>query len=223
MGVTMFAARLCPLALVVLAGCTEPTPPGPARTEPSATPAPSSGPNAASATAPVDAGAVASADAGSRSGLPPRPVPKEVAVVQMDMSDEIQMKASGYLSALRAPHADDPAADPTYAEDLRKKLDGFSKGLDRGADKASMNQSAVVYGGRQIDLLMSTGCQPDTPIKLLVQRAGIPMSTAYSHGVLAIRCNDKSLQCVQSTRDPEASLCTSAPRKKAGLPGKPGH
>ena len=219
----MFAARLCSCALVVLVGCTEPTPPAPAQsspTEPSSAPLPSTAPSGPLAAGLADAGAPA--DAGSRTGLPVRPVPKDVAVVQMDMSEEIQMKASGYLSALRAPHVDDPAADPTYAEELRKKLDGFSKGLDRGADKATMNQSAVVYGGRQIDLLMSSGCQPETPMRLLVQRAGVPMSTAYSHGVLAIRCNDKSLQCVQSTRDLEASLCTSAPRKSGGgLPGKP--
>lgn len=197
--------------LLVALGCTDPPAPSPADAAPAS--APSNAP-AAAASAASTSSQDAGTDAGPKSASPVRPVPKDVAVVQMDMPEEIQMKAVGYLSALRAPRPDDPAADEAYAEELRKKLDGFSKGLDRGADKATMNSSAVAYGGRQIDLFMSTGCQPDTPKMLLVQRAGVPMSTAYSRGVLAIRCNDKTLQCVQSTRDPDAALCTSAPRKK---------
>jgi len=35
-----------------------------------------------------------------------------------------------------------------------------------------------------------------------------------SHGVLVIRCNDARVQCLQSTRDPEDVLCTTAPRHK---------
>ncbi len=171
----------------------------------------------------ADAGAIV-ADAGANRTKPriERPVPKDVTVVRMDMPEDVQMKASQYMAAMRAPGDDDPSADPTFAEELRKKLDGFSRAMDRGSDKATMNRSAVMAGARQIDLLMSEGCQPDTPKRLTVQRAGVQLSMAYQHGVLVIRCNDKKLQCLQSTRDPDDVLCTSAPRKnKPGLPGKP--
>lgn len=163
------------------------------------------------------------ADAGPPRPKVERPVPKDVAVVRMDMPEEVQIKAITYMSAMRAPLEGDPAADPDYAEELRKKLDVLSRAMDRGSDKATMNKSAVMSGGRQIDLLMSEGCQPETPKKLVTQRAGVQLSTAYSRGVLVIRCNDKTLQCLQSTRDPDDVLCTSAPRKNkpGGLPGKP--
>lgn len=216
----MLARCSCFVLVTVAVGCSEP--PAPSST-PDAAPAPTASASApAPATsAPHDAGASAS-DAGTKVAMPERPVPKDVAVVRMDMPEEVQMKAITYMSAMRAPHADDPAADSVYAEELRKKLDGLSKALDRGGDKATMNKSAVMGGGRQIDLLMSEGCQPETPKKLLVQRAGVQLNAAYSRGVLVIRCNDKTLQCLQSTRDPDDVLCTSAPRKAhPGLPGKP--
>lgn len=211
----MNVARSCSCALLLVVGCTEP--PAPVRADAAAETA-----TAASTPTPVASVRDAGADGGSKVPMPERPVPKDVAVVRMDMSEEVQMKAITYMSAMRAPHADDPAADSAYAEELRKKLDGLSKALDRGSDKAKMNSSSVMGGGRQIDLLMSEGCQPDTPKKLLVQRAGVQLSTAYSRGVLVVRCNDKTLQCLQSTRDPDDVLCTSAPRKnRPGLPGKP--
>ena len=168
---------------------------------------------AAAAPLPVPVTSAATADAGVKRPMPERPVPKDVAVVRMDMSEEIQMKAITYMSAMRAPGPDDPPADATYAEGLRQKLDAISRAADRGSDKATMNRSEVIGGGRQIDLLMSEGCQPDTPKKLLVQRAGVQLNAAYTHGVLVIRCNDKTLQCLQSTRDLDDVLCTSAPRK----------
>jgi hypothetical protein len=186
-------------------------------------PAPSVADASPAVVAPVavaDAGAAA--DGGAKKPRIERPVPKDVTVVRMDMPEDVQMKASQYMAAMRAPNDDDPAADPTYAEDLRKKLDGLSRAMDRGSDKATMNSSAVMAGARQIDLLMSEGCQPDTPKKLTVQRAGVQLNMAYMHGVLVIRCNDKKLQCLQSTRDPDDVLCTSAPRKnKPSLPGAP--
>ncbi len=212
----MTVARLtCACALLLASGCKEdPAPPAPATLDAGLVAESPPTPNA------VDAGHV---DAGPPRPKVERPVPKDVAVVRMDMSEEIQMKAITYMSAMRAPLDGDPAADPDYAEELRKKLDTLSRAMDRGSDKATMNKSAVMSGGRQIDLLMSDGCQPETPKKLLTQRAGIQLSTAYSHGVLVVRCNDKSLQCLQSTRDPDDVLCTSAPRKNkpGGLPGKP--
>lgn len=198
-------------ALFVASACKEPPPP-PAK--------PDAG--AATVTAPAPDAGTAVADAGAKKPRIERPVPKDVTVVRMDMPDDVQMKASQYMAAMRAPGEDDPSADPTYAEELRKKLDALSKAMDHGSDKATMNSSAVMAGARQIDLLMSEGCQPDTPKKLTVQRAGVQLSMAYQHGVLVIRCNDKKLQCLQSTRDPDDVLCTTAPRKnKPGLPGKP--
>ena len=199
----------CVYALLLTSACNEPAPA-------------LSDASAAAALPVADAGAAAVPDAGAKKPRIARPVPKDVTVVRMDMPEDVQMKASQYMAAMRAPNDDDPSADPTYAEELRKKLDGLSRAMDHGSDKATMNSSAVMAGARQIDLLMSEGCQPDTPKRLIVQRAGVQLSMAYQHGVLVIRCNDKKLQCLQSTRDPDDVLCTSAPRKsKPGLPSKP--
>lgn len=168
---------------------------------------------ALAAAATADAGP---ADAGDAVPMPERPVPRDTPVVSMTMSEEVQMKAIQYMIAMRAPRPVDPAVDEAYVADVVKKLKGASLAVDRGAGKASMNRTEAVASGRQIDLLMADGCTPETPKKIAVQRAGIPLSILHAHGVLALRCNDKKLQCLQSTRDPGDVLCTSAPRKPAG-------
>lgn len=208
-------SRLAVLLGLVVLGCdkpTEPTTTAPAAS--SAEPAPS----APAASAPIeDAGA---SDASVKVTMPERPVPKDVAVVRMDMSEEIQMKASAYMAAMRAPHVGDPSPDTAFVEELRGKLAPLSRAADKGANKATMNKTEISAGGRVIDLLMADGCQPDTPAKLAA-RAATPLSTLYAHGILVLRCNDKSLQCLQSTRDTSDVLCTSAPRKgRGGLPGR---
>lgn len=164
----------------------------------------------------ADAGA-AMDEAGSKPpviAMPERPVPRPQTMVGSGMSIEIQQKAISYMVAMRAPHLDDVPADPTYATDLVTKLKPIVLSMDSGADKARMDRVEMVANGRQIDLLMAGGCDEKTPLRAVVSRAGVPFATLVSHGVLVIRCNDIKIQCLQSTRDPDDVLCTTAPRHK---------
>jgi hypothetical protein len=126
---------------------------------------------------------------------------------------EQQQKAIAYMVAMRAPRVDEQNSDPAYANDLATKLKPIVMSIDTGADKR-LNRVEVAANGRQIDLLMAGGCDEHTPVKAVVQRAGTPLATLVLHGVLVIRCNDAQKQCLQSTRDPDDVLCTTAPRHK---------
>ena len=178
--------------------------------------APSATTASPAATAVTDAGA-ATDEGGSKApviAMPERPVPRPQTMVGSGMSIEIQQKAISYMVAMRAPHLDDVPAEPTYAADLVTKLKPIVLSMDSGADKARMDRVEVVANGRQIDLLMAGGCDEKTPLRAVVSRAGVPFATLVSHGVLVIRCNDVKIQCLQSTRDPDDVLCTTAPRHK---------
>ena len=172
------------------------------------------------ASAPVGSGTGTGGDGGDDSGaknvipMPERPVPRPQTMVGSGMPIEVQQKAISYMVAMRAPHLDDAAADPSYAKDLSEKLKPIVLSMDSGGDKARMNHVDVVANGRQIDLLMAAGCDEKTPVRAVVSRAAIPLATLVSHGVLVIRCNDAKIQCLQSTRDPDDVLCTTAPRHK---------
>lgn len=146
--------------------------------------------------------------------LPERPIPKPQSMVTAGMSIEVQQKAIAYMVAMRAPQPGDASADPTYAGDLIAKLKPISLAMDTGADKARMNRVEMVANGRQIDMFMSNGCDERTAQKAVIHRAGLTMLALASHGVLVVRCNDARVQCLQSTRDPEDVLCTTAPRHK---------
>lgn len=184
-------------------GATASAPTSPPAAPPPATP---------SSMAPSGASAAADGDAGA--GMPPRPIPKPDNTVGSAMPQETQMRAITYMSAMRAPRPGDANADVAYAEALAKKLDPISKSLDHGPDKAKMNRTEVSAGGRQIDLLMSLGCGAKAPFQAVVQRSGTPLSALFSHGVLVVRCNDSRVQCLQSTRDADDVLCTTAPRHR---------
>lgn len=134
-------------------------------------------------------------------------------MVTASMPIDVQQKAIAYMVAMRAPRPDDPNADPAYANDLAAKLKPIVLSIDTGADKR-LNRVEVEANGRQIDLLMAGGCDDKTPTKAVVQRAGVPLATLALHGVLVVRCNDARQQCLQSTRDPDDVLCTTAPRHK---------
>jgi hypothetical protein len=144
--------------------------------------------------------------------MPERPVPKPETMVSSSAPIEVQQKAIAYSMAMRAPHPDDANAEPEYAKELANKLKPISLSMDNGPDKGRMNRTDVIASGRQIDLLMSSGCNEKTAIGAVVQRAGVPLATLASHGVFVVRCNDARIQCFQSTRDPEDVLCTTAPR-----------
>jgi hypothetical protein len=175
--------------------------------------APASATGGSAGAEPADAGAAVDA-AKPVIAMPERPVPRPQTMVGSGMSIEVQQKAIAYMVAMRAPHLDDAAADPAYAGDLVNKLKPIALSMDTGGDKARMNRVEMVANGRQIDLLMSGGCDEKTPLRALVSRAGVPFATLVSHGVLVVRCNDSRVQCLQSTRDPEDVLCTTAPRHK---------
>ena len=169
----------------------------------------------AAATATASARPDAGSDAGAKTTpMPERPVPRPQTMVSMNMPVDVQMKASNYMVAMRAPHLDDAAAEPAYAADLVTKLKPISLAMDSGGDKGRMNAVNIVANGRQIDMLMSAGCDEKTPLRAVVTRAGLSFATLVSHGVLVVRCNDAKIQCLQSTRDPDDVLCTTAPRHK---------
>ena len=179
--------------------------------------------SAASATATVpDASAVSAGgtDAGGEARpksafpMPEQPVTLPQTMVGSGMPVETQQKAIGYMAAMRAPHPDDAPADPAYAKDLVEKLKPISLAMDNGAEKGRMNRVEMVASGRQIDILMAAGCDEKTPVRAVATRASVPLAALVSHGVLVIRCNDMRIQCLQSTRDPDDVLCTTAPRHK---------
>ena len=179
-------------------------------------------PGTAASTAP--SGPTDSAEAGAGAGaapspsasfaMPERPIPKPQTMVGAGAPQETQMKAIGYMVAMRAPRPDDPPADEAYAADLVNKLKPVVLAMDKGPDKAKWNRVEMVAKGRQIDLMMSDGCDAKAPFNAVAQRLNIPLATLLSHGVLVIRCNDTKHQCLQSTRDPDDVLCTTAPRHK---------
>lgn len=166
--------------------------------------------DASATSGPSDAG---SADAG-RAEMPERPIPRPQTMVRASMPIEVQQKAIVYMAAMRAPRPGDPNADATYADALAERLRPIALAIDTGSKKATMNKVEVIAGGRQIDLLMSAGCDDKTPVKAVVQRAATPLATLASHGVFVVRCNDAKVQCLQSTRDAQDVLCTTAPRHK---------
>jgi hypothetical protein len=146
--------------------------------------------------------------------LPERPIPKPETMVTQGMSQEIQMKAIAYMAGMRAPRPDDANADEAYAGDLVEKLKPVLLAMDHGPDKGRWNRVEMVAKGRQIDLFMSEGCDPKAPFNAVVQRLNAPLTTLLSHGVLVLRCNDTKRQCLQSVRDQDDVLCTTAFRHK---------
>ncbi len=143
-----------------------------------------------------------------------RPIPKGQTMVTQNAPEELQMKTSAYMAAMKAPRLDDPAADEAWATDLVNRLKPVVFNMDKSADKAKFNRVEMQAQGRQIDMLMSEGCDAKAPFNAVVQRLNTPLSTLLSHGVLVLRCNDQKIQCLQSVRDQEDVICTTAPRHK---------
>lgn len=146
--------------------------------------------------------------------MPERPIPKGETMVGAGAPQEVQMKAIGYMVAMRAPHPDDAPADAKFATDLVEKLKPIALGMDKGPDKPKWNRVEMVAQGREIAIYLSDGCDSKAPANAVVTRANTPLATLLSHGVLVVRCNDQKHQCLQSTRDPEDVLCTTGTRHK---------
>lgn len=207
-------ARAVAFILLVCPACDKNDAPAPAPSASAPPAAPSAAPAAAATAAEPEAGAADAAAAAASVPMPERPIPRPQTTVGAGMPIEVQQKAIAYMVAMRAPRPGDANADPAYAAELATKLKPILLSMDTGADKARMNRVEVVANGRQIDLLMAGGCDAKAPARALVTRAGVPLATLASRGVLVLRCNDARIQCLQSTRDPEDVLCTTAPRHK---------
>jgi hypothetical protein len=151
---------------------------------------PSSAPSAATtptAEAPpvVDAGRI----------MPPRPVPTTNPTVTITMPERVQLEAIQYMSAMQAPQPSDAPADPAFAKGIADKL-------------AAVGKPDVVSSGRRIDILMAKGCDANVPRNAVAQHTAASLTSLLSHGVLVVRCADKGIQCLQSTRDADDVLCT---------------
>jgi hypothetical protein len=127
--------------------------------------------------------------------MPPRPVPKTSPTVLITMPEEVQLRAIQYMAAMQAPQPSDAPADPAYAKQIADQLRGVGK-------------TDVISSGRRIDVVLDKGCDATLPRESIARHTGASLNTLLGHGVLVVRCADRSLQCLQSTRDAEDVLCT---------------
>jgi hypothetical protein len=138
----------------------------------------------ASAPAVVDAGRI----------MPPRPVPTTNPTVRITMPVDVQLQAIQYMAAMQAPQPSDAPADATYAKEIADKL-------------RPLGRTDVVSSGRRIDLFVGR-CDATLPKEAVARYTAATMTALLAHGVLVVRCTDKELQCLQSTRDLDDVLCT---------------
>ena len=82
----------------------------------------------------------------------------------------------------------DAPADPAYAKTIASGLSAVGK-------------TDVVSSGRLIEIQLSKGCDATLPKESVASHTGASLTTLLAHGVLVIRCADRELQCLQSTRD----------------------
>jgi len=149
---------------------------------------------AAPATAPaVPTGADAST-ATAAHAMPPRPVPKSSPTVTITMPEQVQLQAIQYMAAMQAPQPNDAFADATYAKQIADQLRPVGK-------------TDVISSGRRIDIVVDK-CDATLPREAVARHTGSSLPALLAHGVLVVKCLDKSLQCLQSTRDAEDVLCT---------------
>jgi len=154
--------------------------------------APSAQPSASAAPTPAPAGATTH---DARRVMPPRPVPTSSPTVTVTMPVDVQLKAIQYMAAMQAPQPDDAPADPKYAQQIANQLRGVGR-------------TDVISSGRRIDITMSKGCDATLPKEAIARRTGASLPVLLAHGVLVVRCADRELQCLQSTRDASDVLCT---------------
>lgn len=161
----------------------------------------------------VTASATASVKPKPKVEMPPRPIPKPRTTVGSGDTEETQLKAIAYMQAMVQPHDGDPILDDAWVKSFATQLEPINRNLDKGAaaQKAKLNKVELVGAGRQINLLMASGCEEQIPARA-AQAASATLTTLHDHGVLVIRCNDARVQCLQSTREQDDILCTTAPR-----------
>jgi hypothetical protein len=127
--------------------------------------------------------------------MPPRPVPKTSPTVLITMPEEVQLRAIQYMAAMQAPQPNDAPADPAYAKQIADQL-------------RAVGRTDVVSSGRRIDVMLEKGCDATLPRESIARHTGASLNTLLYHGVLVVRCADRKLQCLQSTRDADDVLCT---------------
>ncbi len=127
--------------------------------------------------------------------MPPRPVPTTSPTVRISMPVEVQLQAIQYMAAMQAPQPTDAPADTSFAQPIADALRALGK-------------TEVGSGGRRIDVTMSKGCDATLPRQAIARYTSASLATLLAHGVLVIRCADRELQCLQSTRDADDVLCT---------------
>jgi hypothetical protein len=127
--------------------------------------------------------------------MPPRPVPTTSPTVLITMPQDVQLQAIQYMAAMQAPQPSDAPADATYAKQIADQL-------------RAVGRTDVISSGRRIDVLMEKGCDATLPRESIARHTGAPLTTLLAHGILVIRCADRMLQCLQSTRDANDVLCT---------------
>src|ERR1700730_5204687 len=127
--------------------------------------------------------------------MPPRPVPTTSPTVLITMPQDVQLQPIQYIAAMQAPQPSDAPADATYAKQIADQL-------------RAVGRTDVISSGRRIDVLMEKGCDATLPRESIARHTGAPLTTLLAHGILVIRCADRMLQCLQSTRDANDVLCT---------------
>jgi len=178
------------VAALLLAPCD---PSGPLATLDAGNPWPNAGPGATSA-APVALAPDASPPDSGRV-MPVRPVPKSSPTVTISMPVEVQLLAIQYMASMQAPQPGDAPADATYAKSIADSLRGVGR-------------PDVVSSGRRIDIQLEKGCDATLPRESIARHTSASLTTLLAHGVLVIRCADRNLQCLQSTREADDVLCT---------------
>jgi hypothetical protein len=127
--------------------------------------------------------------------MPPRPVPTTSPTVLITMPQDVQLQAIQYMAAMQAPQPSDAPADPAYAKQIADQL-------------RAVGRTDVVSSGRRIDILLEKGCDATLPRQAIAHHTGASLTTLLTRGVLVVRCADRQLQCLQSTRDQDDVLCT---------------
>ena len=171
-----------------VAGCDDKTGPLASLASPDASGPATPAPSVASTTA--DAAPPAATHA-----MPPRPVPTSSPTVLITMPMETQLQAIQYMAAMQAPWPSDAPADPDYAKQIADSL-------------KSAGRTDVISSGRLIEVKMDKGCDATLPKQALARSTGAPLGTLLAHGVLVVKCLDRQVQCLQSTRDADDVLCT---------------
>jgi hypothetical protein len=111
------------------------------------------------------------------------------------MPQEVQLQAIQYMAAMQAPQPSDSPADPDYAKQIADSM-------------RPMGKTDIIANGRLIELKMDKGCDATLPKQAIARSTGATLGVLLAHGVLVMKCLDKQVQCLQSTRDADDVLCT---------------